>query len=597
MNKISYINIDSRFRNNNKANIKYSSYEKLNLNPIILKGGTNSIFIKLTSENNNYKIGDKISIKGLSNGRESYLLTNIKIQKNTKFIKIKCNKNLLDNVINITSDLYIFIEKYKYNTVISNDNDIINSINLYGDYKIKALVNSNIIDNEYEYLLEGLNINNENYEFNNIKVHLTKLYVGNIPIYYINTNNYISNDNINIFHTIVNKNNNILEINIKKKIDKDYECGKNNIIIEKILEYKEFNDSTNNYTIQLPKLFKNISKIELISFELEEKLWNTNKIIINDTNNHLIIRLLDKKLNIFIYENNYNINDLILSVNQSIKEVLFSNNIFDINIDFIFVNNKFVFNFYKLVNIKSIAKLNINNKNLIKIEFDGNVTVNKLFNKYIKIISKNKIIDVYSLSNCNISNILNHNSEEFKNEDFNKYIFCVPLETSENITNENIDMSEFINCKLPFYEAALDLTNDNSFGKIIGFDNIGNDTSITINNYNISSITPYCNQTKIIHYLKNNRININKLENIQYFFININNYENIITHISSNIFAKILLSKKNNNFICTPYIPDNHIVQLDSLDINLLNSNGELMNTYETNHSFTLAITEILENN
>ena len=127
-----------------------------------------------------------------------------------------------------------------------------------------------------------------------------------------------------------------------------------------------------------------------------------------------------------------------------------------------------------------------------------------------------------------------------------------------------------------------------------------------VNDPNLYYQPPYMNVVSNYEYNKYNNTNAPAIFNIsgEPYILMINELLSNVDNNSNvkNIFAKILLSTRAgsysfNSHIASPTIFYNPLKKLSSLEFKFLNFNGEYFNFNDIDHSFSLKITELIDNN
>lgn len=306
------------------------------------------------------------------------------------------------------------------------------------------------------------------------------------------------------------------------------------------------------------------------------------------------------------------IEDKLYLINHNLK-------INDIIITDIFNNNNYVY-LYKVIEIIDSNILRIEQNSNIKFIYDGliiNFAKDAKNNVYwLDQINNDTPVNNNTLSIIAISNIESNQTHiKLKLEEHNlekgKILYVNELESTvtniispneiELITNNVVNSVDIMHLELPIkFKLFFDYAN--SIGKILGFKNVGQSTSITDYAFTIENIMDY----------PKNYIPIQDLPTINtpeypYFYICseiLKFYEN--TYPVQNVFAKIRwfnYNKKNDTtvndiIIYDSFAASNNIYQkpigaLIEVDFEFLNPDGSLVNFFKQDHSFTLEITEL----
>ena len=342
--------------------------------------------------------------------------------KTNKLITEKIPDKISNNGLKIIDYDTILIEHPNHNLEIINSNEII----------LKNIVG--IYDN-----------------------NLNKYTIGGIPVDFLNYNSYLGKPifNIEMIYTYENnvKVSNSYKIKIpininRKQILLNTTGGGNNIIAELIKNYINGYEDASYYKISLPKRFKNIKNVRMMSLEMSNaqyairdkvsKIYNNNEDYMNHNN--------------FLYwineEDETEIKDNFLINNEKALNIV-NNNINNIPVDWIRNISKEK-TLYEYLSSMYLKKINTNLKNLrnnfinilyfIKNKIDINTTlteqqknvINNEESYLIKFNNENKIHKLYlynriydiniDLSNEDLSNIVNQTKHIDRN---NRYIFNI----------------------------------------------------------------------------------------------------------------------------------------------------------------------------
>ena len=294
-----------------------------------------------------------------------------------------------------------------YLTINSNDRNKKN--------KIISERNVNTIDEDGITILNKnellINHSNHNYDVNEVTEiifknivgtydnQLNKFTLGGIPVEYLNYNEetgkpiftpnfiYEFENGVVKYNSITNKIiSNSYTINIKLNLDKvniGAKGGGNNMIVERVKNYLNGYEDSSFYKIELPRVFKNIKQIKMISLEMNNSQYTIRNKVKKENNN----------LNDYMLNNNY-----IYWINKD---------------DLTNVNSKFYVNNEKVMYLLNDKKEHIpsnwiyNKKNeKLLYEHLSNVYLDKI-NTNLKILSYNFIEFLYSLKKQIITPITN----------------------------------------------------------------------------------------------------------------------------------------------------------------------------------------------
>ncbi len=696
-----YIEINSK---NREKELKINIDEEylLSNNPFKIINNSNRIYIDLP-ENSNINQDDKILIQGIPAQTKTlqYSILNdnnyiIILKENEKYAMIKYNHQL-DNTINI--NYYCEIE----NLTNPPDNIYIGNIPLTylnGIHKILLSISEDIIfkDNNNEYpaiydenrfyielpykyipgTVEDRTINSAMTRNFNLKLY----YINNIPIYKLNAGYPQSEYQENIYYNvnIDEYNKYYFEIDMKINLkNEDYlKIGGDNVKISKIQNINYSNTNPNNYTIKLPRSYKNIVKVEIVGSEfpnienniykikneeydnndfLSQEYFQNNKFywqIYEDGSNYTYSieippgkytpELLKDTMEELIYNTsriyylkqqnntkytNHNIMNINFDINKNISSFkMFTEYIFNHAIKGLFYihnNTDLTKEFIQIINKSDLptdqrleqtnplflliyCKEHDKNLNNLYNKLDSDLLVNgdiiqiENINNYMNIPGEiingeyeiYKIPDkMYYYENNEKKEILNLNTDNYfliqlPNTDiFDKYI-----KDENDISNEG---GLFI-CNMPLKFRLLFNTND-TIGNIIGFNNTGQQNSITQWNNEITNIMPY--QSNVGINIENDTqryLNFNGESYINIVCAEFPVFENIIG--IDNIFARIMLKKSFNKINYNTFI--NNIKQfiipineINSLSFKFYNTKNILCDFGGVDHSFIIKITTI----
>lgn len=638
---IDYINIDSSFRTT-ENNYIIDFYKKLAPNAIIFTDGSNEMVINIDNTGENIIYPDNlITLDGISYIKKTYKNINFKFFNNENSVVLSINKNY--NYLNDNLGVYISIKILNYEgTYFGNiPISILNQVH-------KVVLNPNYTDLISFILPITYYAPNYNTEFLICDVEIEYYNVGNYPINMINANSPISTYNIIEYHRVIKTTDNSITVRLADNMsiyDASILRNNENIQIGKVLNVINSYPNASNFQIHFDKIYKNILSIEMISSEIpntiptitDGNVINGNIInsgiivnggntingsnIVNSGNNALYWKNLfdgDYTYSITLPMGLYTYTDLIITIEKEINKVK------------------------RIIPVSPIAPMGINGGysirqyeyNIIKITANPSLNLSsfKSYNKYI--LSKCFI-------NCNNDNIsmgtviitikqINHNLSTgqriFINNalDYNYvpalYIntidgHIVTVETSDTytITLTNINPNLFL---APGTEGTgggndVEITTDNSFqllfnmnntcGSIFGFKFVGSGIAITpytsfINDFTIKNTDQYLltNNIVIPDIAKVN------LSNQRYILLKSNDALNTCNTANGiTFFYKFNLEPcYNTDILYNRHVNTIHyfnppLNKLDYLNLQLVNSNNNLINLYNLNYSFTLKIISI----
>tara|TARA_Y100000768_G_scaffold388267_1_gene383162 strand:- start:29191 stop:34899 length:5709 start_codon:yes stop_codon:yes gene_type:complete len=487
--------------------------------------------IDIASLETNYKV-DKNNYKfNLLKSNNLNIYYNLQLSKN--------NLNLLNNILNIHNDNFIYL--------FINDNTI-----------LQLNINNNTIHTNYfsQYSIS----NNLLFFTNNIEEYKENKFVNQYLINYYNNNynNKYNNNNIFILYNIIykyifNSQVNILYNSCYKILLKYYYININNsnsilaLLVNKLKDlyiYTSTNKLLNN----------NIANI----YFLENTNYNKdNKEVFNTYNNNInIIVSHTTNLNtndyIIINNNRLIVANIINITNNNLTINLFEN---DLTIHDDYTNTKLIIDSTNIINYTNfiISKVNTHTKQY-KIVLQ-NITIDDIIiNSYIYLIKTN-IKTIYY-----ITNILYYNN--------NIVLYCT-LYNNDNITL--INNLNFIKLEL---NSTINILNSNQI----------NDNKIININYVISDVV------KTYNYNFNNNLNyLSNISNIKYQQI-INN--SVYNSLKFN--PVFLYNIINNIFINNAIIESDYDYNINNIKINILSDSildNLLIQIFTVNSSLLLNIT------
>jgi hypothetical protein len=614
--KNNYVNIDSSKRNIHSKNITEGNYILLNENPISIEKDTNRMFFKTTTRN--LKKIDNITILDVDtknvilnkalifinnfdfliiNHKNHNILSDYK-KYNDKFeieisnMKTKNNfiGNIPINIINGIHDILLYNEIIEYYNNMNNSHQITNLIKQLSN---NTLNNSdditNIIKDDYYFIKLPISFTYEDeiFIYNN-NINLKFLNIAGIPLKYINSNYPLSNLFLNGNQLIKEKKSDGFYIDLKIKAYKSVDnSGGKNIKISKIKEVIIGYPYINNYTINTRKPFYNVQKIELISSEF----INVQKTININNNKIYWMNIIDgdKIFEIDIPIGNYNSKLLEKTIEEEMNNIKIISYSINHNINVNINLSKNIVSFKSTLLIKKdngpfiIENIVFNNKDRIQIHIDD-------FEYLINIGDKIKIYNAISTNNIP-SNILNGTFTITKRTNKSIY-FLLPI-FNKNNTIENNGGGDNVTIEIPFMIKLL-FNYDNTIGGILGFKDVNNEMAITTYSSYITNKHSYINDyTNDI--TTTNEINLTNNQN--YILMYLNNYNNILNNSQYNIFSKILINGNPgdflfNTFVVSPLEFNPPLKQISSFDIKFFDSDGNYIDFYNQNHSFTLKIVE-----
>ena len=609
--RISRINIDSKDRNRESKNILDSQIYYLNMNPfdIVYNKSTNETNLVIHHDNHSFKINDNIIIQGVKS-------QTITIENGIEFINNSTYARIhhTNHGINFNTKNNIYIEIINFIGNMNNNTDYynipINIINRLHQIYPKISINE-IQNNNYYYINMESIIANFTSIYNLSYIQITFKDINGINLNLLNSNYPITVNQVNGFQTIyyVEKNLYKIKLNISNDISV-YGCGGDSVWIGKILDFIEGYINNNFYKISLKKTFYNVSKIKLISTEFP----NTEKIIksipANKQNNMFYWKLLsdgDTIYSITLNSGNYSVNLLQTTMNTLIEKIsrptlqIINNNTNDYsyninmkcNINITPENDLFSIEFYTVIFVpnaivyKSPNNFTDNNGRLIINHPNHRLVVNTNISIISALATDGIPIEVINNS-FSIELIIDENTYQLKLPKFTS------TSTVTTVTNGGSSMG----IQFPVKSQLL-FNYPNTIGKLIGYRNVGNAESITNFNYiNYNTdLYIYDNIDQTLNYT-NNSIN---LSGDNYILISSPIFkESYNTGSVDNIFAKLLLSSDPGTIMYNQFIQLGEnipllILTFSEWEVSFYNSNGDLYDFGNLEHSYTLEIYEEID--
>ena len=589
------LNIDSRNRNTISKNLIH--YNTTLNNSLLFTNNSNLLRIKHV--NHNLTCNDLITIKNVAGKK-------IKIQIDVGNFILNTNKLKLiiidDNMNNITE----LSNKYNTTQYISIDNienkiDYIYNININFLKNIYKIYYDDVDNYFYIKLFTNIYKTDTDTTQNICYITIQFLNIYGININRINSNYPLSNYSHQPFkqiYKIIDNNNYLIKLNhVAINVDNNKLYIGNNILIGKINKTIA-KDNTNDYKINLNTSISNIKSIRIINTIIPHTEYNIYNNINNKKNNKLYFTILHENLySITFNDGTYNPRNFITEIKKLVNEIKFNvetniNSIYlntYINVDINITTNIIKFSFFRELNIINSFKILAN-----YLKSDNVLLLINQNNHYLNIGDIITIENSESIDNIN-KLYINKKHKIFKIIDKDNYIIKLDCNKSSIIIDSNIvSDNNFTKITYPL-KVSFDFTYSDTIGKLLGFSDIGLNTSIT-NYYNdIYNITPYKFEEKFDDDDKLvNKNNNNKLfNNDTYIFL----YCNIYNNINSSSYNKILLCKllldNYGNYVYNRFVNMTNeyntiIANVNSIRFTFEKYNGELYDFGNIDHSFVL---------
>jgi hypothetical protein len=274
--KVSYINIDSRFRNINPQNVVEMLANYLPSNPI--STFENEYRIRVSINENSFIVGDKIVLQNIL--RTPIILNKaIYLINNYNYYMVNMNNHNIKYIYSKVDDYKVNVENYE--TLTLDDRLIgnipinsllgLHSINIYNNdetflpnvIRDRILTELNITTTQliqnYFFIQLPFNYVNVNQTdsdvvfpaFNNVEKIFSFTFnnIGCISLYYLNANYPINNSQYQPYHEITSVSDTYIEFNASEIGYLNETNGGDNVIIGKVISLIEGYPNINNYTI------------------------------------------------------------------------------------------------------------------------------------------------------------------------------------------------------------------------------------------------------------------------------------------------------------------------------------------------------------
>lgn len=607
-----YINIDSSLRRK-EPNITYDgNYIMLDNNSLMLSKNSNLMFVKC---NTKFKVNDKIILEGTTPKVSSYInTTNLQFENRSKNINIRIeDKNIINVFPEKDDDIYLEITDYTNFDVYANNIDYVGNIplSIINDiHKFKFTKYDDYIIISFE--LPFKYYDNNLYPISNITrtFKISYYFYSNIPIYNINAFYPTSIYAKQPYHTIKSVSDDGFYVDVILKSQNDLTFGENTRI-RKILKYESGYKEPNNYVLELTETYKNIVGVEMISSEFpcsENTIYKNKSIKTNivqgyNEYNKEITYVQNNKF----YWQNQDDGNYIYSIEIDVGKYTIDNLIEEIE-------NKV----YSTPRHYYSSNQIYNNHNVIKIDYDmdKDLIVFKSYYEY----------DYEMIQRCDEDGTINDNGEYMLitlDYDDETKIIIDGKEYSINkidIRGRSIEDTKYITKYIPssngyFYTEnifRLLFNYPDTFGKMLGFIDVGKDTSITQYNSVITNKMLYSPILGLT--LNDDDINIGNsidLSGHNYLIMVCEEFpvmDNILNVNKNQAFNKILLkgiggyvegtdygNYMGGNFIYNSFIKMKKIYytpihEISRLTFSFYSPSGELYDFNGIDHSFTLKI-------
>ena len=603
--KISAFNIDSRFRNKEPKNITDKKKFYLLENSIKFTENSSIVEIKINNEDDYFDINDRIIIQNYNIKKKIYR-NNIYLVPNFDYIainipnhnykpsieeqkiSIRIIKTIADTIGNIPTNII----KESANIVVPSEIDNIPSI-LSETFNLETDIFFIKIPNRYngESLFNVENV----FEFSFSSV-------AGIPIKYINADYPVNYNRNKGYHQIVDITNESIFIDININANSSLSFNNTDVFLAKIVKTLEAFVDASYYIVSLPKIFHNVVRIELVSSEfffIDSLIKDSG----NNKNNALYWQNIEDGDTIYSIElesGNYtptNLVNAIVSKTNNTKRKNYSDenpsfNNFQITLD---TDKNFIsFTSFKIEVLPDSIEIEI-------VELES-----KYYYKLTVYHPGNfvEVGDIIEISNCSSIDVVpvtvintKHTVYEI-NKTFESYSIILPRFTSTQTKNTGNGGSAVTIKSKNLTRFLFDKSD--TIGKILGFNNIGEENSITVFSHITTNMDNYIVDKKF-NSIGNvdNRVNyLNFSGDNLYLLMYLNDYQSIFSNTTvGNAFAKILLpgalgEAVFNTFVNYPVEFDIPVSSLDQFVVRFLYPDGSVPEFNNLEHSFTLLITE-----
>lgn len=455
---------------------------------------------------------------------------------------------------------------------------------------------------------------------NNYTIQFTFYHYNFIPLNEIISDYPVNYEHIKGFHLVksINTIENYITVEIYPPIDTIYKLtgdyfkyenfGGSAIylnVIDKIVYAYPYQ---NNYTITLDKSYNNVIQIKLIDSNFNnfaKTFYNTgpsknNRIYFQNMENIQEIQYIE------LDEGFYNRNDIVKMIEKKFSEKKRNIDIENFGYDLNYIVTIEINENTDVVTLKSYKKKKlqkpINNISpLININEsgigDGTYTiVIQHFNHGISTLNSFGIFEGFishigipaeSLNGIHILTIIDKDKYSFVINDVN-------LTESKRITDGGRNVTVYIPSHMRYF-----FNYNDTAGDVLGFRDVGNDTSITLYNYEIKNSDSYENEIKfdINGYPKEIKNNSIQLYKFNYFLMRCDILNKLYNSGTKNsFFTKFRITEDKiigNEYLNTNIFLYEPIYLMDQLSFKFYNPDNTLVDFSNLNHSFILEITRI----
>mgnify|MGYP003334306098 CR=1 FL=1 len=616
--KITYLNIDSRNRNKNPRNILENSQVFLDNKSLTVT--ENSDIIKIKYKNHNLKTGNKIVIQNVI-GEQKTLISALVLVNEFDYIFVNfIDHNLDSNYLKYQSNFEINIEilddltksDYKKNNISLNSfigiQDAIYCDDVTLPSNIETILDDNLENIKKNYFLIKLPfdyISSNDSDVLDYMIKVTFLNIGNIPIKYINSNYPINYKHYQGFQEITKVESNYIYYKSKIKSYKTLSSGGSKVNISKVLRINPGYPNSNEYTINLKNNFTNIDSIRMISSEIPFvdlliKKSGTHK------NNMLYWKQYEDGDHIYsiqVGEGNYNSSFLTNELESLMNKVERINSTTKNPI-----YNDFKFEIGPITDTKNNQDFKVNSYQTIPLPNSIAVSTETIDdNEYYKLIITHKNNNLIKGDKITISNSLQvenipkdqiNTSHEIYSVDRANGTYTVLL-NYVNISDDSVSGNGGKDILIKM-KSKVSFLFDRPFtiGKILGFKNVGEPNAVTRFSdviYN-TGMYIYDNNLDSVGNTNTTHNIINLSSNYSYILLYLNDFENVCSDTSlPSCFAKIQLCGTSGNILFNKHVTKPYkfpVSSLSELKVTFLNPDGSMPDFRNLENSFTLEIKE-----
>jgi len=624
--RISRINIDSSYRNIYPKNI-ISKYITIS-NPFEFTKNSNKIQIRLPF-GHGIKMNDTITISGLIPRQITQRPNTLTLKKNSKYMFINQTDHGFtgnNNVIKISG----------VTNLSSNSTSFINNIPLIvinSEHKVILIDNNGVIDRD-NYLIDIDIYSNSDFIYSGDFYTIDVMSFNGIHLKYINASYPIIDLVQQGYQNVVESGPDYIIIEIDVTASDISEIGSqtnDNIIIGLISESISAYPDPEYYTYPLNQMYYNVKKIKLVSSEIPNTEMLIKNMPPNLKNSSLYWQIRDD--GDFIYKvdissGNYDAETLMKEITNKISEVdrMFgeyfdktlyypkcipkiiinpNNNLFSIQIlskiilseAIVISTDTYSDNYMRIIITQPYHNLNVGDN----VTIIGSVNVIDHTEEIIDPSTNDTTIINYYVPN----NIINKNHLIEKINGINSYV--IKLDKYNTITTPDVNNEDIINggnAIQIIYPLTIRLLFNkcDTFGSVLGYKYINEESSITIFDKIITNKTSYIDGSNLntvgMTDYNEPMLNFRTFPYIvmasQLFSLNVNLQD------SSGVFAKLFLTGNTGSMIYDQYVQISEnlrIPKLNELTFSFLTPDNRLYSFNDQNHSYTLEIYEELEEN